>query len=1318
MLLFLLCRVAFADTNSVFVSFNSATNSASNKVTIVSIPPPGAGWAFGACAQVSGSNWNQFPIGPNGVPSGSSNGAVVGSTTILSTASNVALVNPMGSTNGIHLTASVYVGVLDTITNRTEPRAGTMTGAQGPSGLMTSCWRLYKNGNILNYKLTGLSNNSPYLLYIYASIPATNIPATNGGGLFYLGSSNVPLNSPNFIDIPGGRTNALFSYDGTNYTPLSPAIPGTTNVTDTNNSPDWGVIEAVSDSNGTLLLSQTQAPAAAGCYINGLQLVPYPAPTIASQPPSAITTVSGSNVVISVTGSDIYSSNNLNYQWLRGGVSFGDGPTGSGATYSGSTSNILTISNVQTGDATNYSVIVSNPGGAVTSSVSVLDVVQSIVPPSINTQPSSQSVGVASPISLNVTASGSLPLTYQWQKSTDNGVTWNNVGVNSNTLSIASAQLSDSGLYQVVVSNSGGTIASAAVTVTVNPVAPTFVSAPASVVAMAGGTTGFVATASGTGPISFQWYKDGTLIAGATNATLIVTNVQSSSTGGYSIQASNSAGVITSSNAVLLVTPTPTLPNSEFNLTGFGSSASGGGIIATNDPAYRQVTNAADLASALYSAYKTNGAVKVIEIMNDLDLGYNEIGTNAQSYSSIVSAAAAAPLLHPKLLVTGVSVFNITPRGGLTIFSANGSTIRHATFNIKAATNVIVRNLKFDELWEWDESTKGQYDRNDWDFIDLGNGSAATNIWIDHCTFTKTYDGILDTKAGSGGITISWCKYIGDDGATNPNSFVWQQINSLESNKASYPFYNFLRTNGFSPTDIVTIIQAHDKTHLAGQNDLDPNNATITMTFHHLWLQNNWDRCVPRLRAGNVHDYDIYADITGGYAAKQLRDLRVSAMSPASQVTITNTYDFDPPLNGAISTEGGAILVEKSVYIDSITPLRNNQTDPSNPQYTGKIMALDSVTILTNNYYRGDSTNAGGTNTFGPVQAPVIPFSWNLTGGVLPYSYVTDDPSQLQGIVTAGAGAGVLNWNKTNWLATNYVSTAPFITTPPQNISVSPSKAAGFTAGVCGSAPLYYQWQKSTNGVNYVNISGATNAILTISSTSVSDVGYYQLIVSNSVGSVISAPATLSATPTNIASITFGNTNVPYNGDPRPVTVSTVPTNLAVTITYAGLSNAPSSIGSYPLLAVINDANYQGSNSGTLTIYDPTSDWRQAFYGTTNNSGNAADTADPYGSGFNNLQNYTFGNDPTIPATNPILKSSISNGIFTVTFTAKSAGTNPGYVGLTRHYALESESSLTGSNWSSIAGYSDITASNQNISFSTNTSTLPRWFVRLRAWLK
>ena len=50
----------------------------------------------------------------------------------------------------------------------------------------------------------------------------------------------------------------------------------------------------------------------------------------------------------------------------------------------------------------------------------------------------------------------------------------------------------------------------------------------------------------------------------------------------------------------------------------------------------------------------------------------------------------------------------------LTIFSLNGASIKHANITMKKAENIMIRNIKFDELWEWDEDTHGDYDRNDW----------------------------------------------------------------------------------------------------------------------------------------------------------------------------------------------------------------------------------------------------------------------------------------------------------------------------------------------------------------------------------------------------------------------------------------------------------------------------------------------------------------------------------------------------------------------------------------------------------------------------
>ena len=129
--------------------------------------------------------------------------------------------------------------------------------------------------------------------------------------------------------------------------------------------------------------------------------------------------------------------------------------------------------------------------------------------------------------------------------------------------------------------------------------------------------------------------------------------------------------------------------------------------------------------------------------------------------------------------------------------------------------------------------------------------------------------------------------------------------------------YSFLRTNGFSAEDVVAISRSQKKGHLVGANELDPANASHRVTLHHNHYLNMQDR-LPRLRAGNAHAYDVLVDNAEAYAAKGRRDAVVAGMSASSAAKLSGssaTYSFDVTLNGAISTEGGAVLLEKSQLV-------------------------------------------------------------------------------------------------------------------------------------------------------------------------------------------------------------------------------------------------------------------------------------------------------------------------------------------------------------------------------------------------------------------
>lgn len=103
---------------------------------------------------------------------------------------------------------------------------------------------------------------------------------------------------------------------------------------------------------------------------------------------------------------------------------------------------------------------------------------------------------------------------------------------------------------------------------------------------------------------------------------------------------------------------------------------------------------------------------------------------------------------------------------------------------------------------------------------------------------------------------------------------------------------------------------------------------------------------------------------------------------------------------------------------------------------------------------------------------------------------------------TALSNSGVAIWGSK--VATAAVNAAPVITAQPANQTIAIGNSATFTVVASGEPTPTYQWRKGN-----VNIAGATNASLTISSVTAGDAGSYTVVVTNSVGSATSAAAEL-----------------------------------------------------------------------------------------------------------------------------------------------------------------------------------------------------------------
>ena len=106
--------------------------------------------------------------------------------------------------------------------------------------------------------------------------------------------------------------------------------------------------------------------------------------------------------------------------------------------------------------------------------------------------------------------------------------------------------------------------------------------------------------------------------------------------------------------------------------------------------------------------------------------------------------------------------------------------------------------------------------------------------------------------------------------------------------------------------------------------------------------------------------------------------------------------------------------------------------------------------------------------------------------------------------------------------------------------------------------------------------------------------GYYEFysIATDSNGVVESAPVAAQAAThytavppyTTAAVVTLSNLTQAYDGSPKSATVTTVPSGLAVTVTYDGSSTPPILTTSYAVVATVTSPGFTGTASGTLTI--------------------------------------------------------------------------------------------------------------------------------------
>jgi hypothetical protein len=287
-------------------------------------------------------------------------------------------------------------------------------------------------------------------------------------------------------------------------------------------------------------------------------------PSITTQP-SSQTVIAGQAASFSVT---VSGTAPLHFQWKKNGVAI------SGAT----SSSYTTPATVTSDRGAQFTVIVSNAAGSVTSLAATLTVNAGAVAPSITTQPANQTVTAGQAASFSVAATGTAPLSFQWKK---NSVAIS--GATSSSYTTPATTTSDSGeLFTVTVSNAAGSATSTAAMLNVNGVTSTLKITTAQLPAgtLASHYT-FALTATGGAP-SYTWsLSSGVLPNGITmnSAGNISGSPTVAGTSPFTVVVKDSTGASASANlSINVVTAAP--PTVSVNSPANGSTVSGTVVVS------------------------------------------------------------------------------------------------------------------------------------------------------------------------------------------------------------------------------------------------------------------------------------------------------------------------------------------------------------------------------------------------------------------------------------------------------------------------------------------------------------------------------------------------------------------------------------------------------------------------------------------------------------------------------------------------------------------------------------------------------------------
>lgn len=855
---------------------------------------------------------------------------------------------------------------------------------------------------------------------------------------------------------------------------------------------------AVSNFNEFAFMFDNMSGSSVGVTLNGITLVPANAEITSA--PINFSGAAGSTATFTVV-----VNNNavapIGYQWYEtngsGVVAIANGATGNGSTVSGATTassslftNTLTFGTAQVADANgSIFVVMTNAYGSVTSAPVSMAITASDTAPTISAISLTNAIVISGQnTNISVNSMGSPSPTYYWYDNNNNLIQ----SGSGFTLALSNLQLANAGTYSVIASNYLGT---ASTNFTIGIIVPPCISQqPSNVLVNVGDSVNFYVAEGGCAlpAPTYQWYKNGTLISGATATNYSIASVALTNIANYTVVVSNSAGAVASSGAMLAIysmtiSGTPLLP---------ANNSTGICLDTYLEITFNQTPSVGDAGTVrIYDTSNPSTPVDTIDMSLNNGLGVQPRSlfpgdSQAFNYYPVVITGNTATIYpHSGLLTTNKTYYItidpgviIDPAGAYFIGITNSTTWQ---FTTKSTGPVNPTNLVVDASGNGDFVTvQGAVDsiplnNTNYTLINIRNGNyfeivdiaSKNNVTFRGQSRNGTFVGYPNNaNIAPGGTTHArmafkvYANNLAIENMTVTNSTP-QGGSQAEALMIESGASRFILNNAE--------VDSRQDTILANVNSSQGYfyNSLVQGNYDYVWGGGNlfFTNCELQTITGASQDNLVAPRTDNGVTGN---------WQGYSGLLVSNGFSF---VNCQLTRQSGTVSCSMSDANGSPNGLAawiNCSIDTDTFGYTNALATAYTTQLL----WEYGCSNLNDTIALNNTASPFIGFT-QLNNG---------DPRLLAA------------QNATNWLNGWQPQLAPNILTNPASQSAGGGQSATFSVSATGIPDPTYQWLK-----NGTNLNGQTGATLTISNAIVNDAGTYSVIVSNDTGSVTSTAATL-----------------------------------------------------------------------------------------------------------------------------------------------------------------------------------------------------------------